>query len=81
MSEINEILDDSRQSAGSITVDDKEQEYHIVGYKNVLVQVPCADLIGAERRCAALERLIRKDVPGDTILAFIDRAKHDGRWI
>lgn len=80
MREIHKILDDYQQHADRITAHDHEQEYSIVGYKDVPVPVPYADLGDSTRRCAALERLLRKDVPGDTILAFIERAKKDGRW-
>lgn len=80
MSEINDILNDYRRNADRITTHDDGQEYSIVGYKDVPVPVPYSSLSDPSGRCATLERLLRKNVPGDTILAFIEQAKHDGRW-
>lgn len=80
MSDIDKILNTHQQNVDRISTRDDEQEYVVLGYKDVPVPVPFSLLSTAEGRCKTLERLLRKDVPTDTILAFIDRAKADGKW-
>lgn len=80
MSDIDKILNTYQQNADRISTRDDEQEYVVLGYKDMPVPVPFSHLSEAKDRCSALERLLRKNVPTDTILAFIERAKTDGRW-
>ncbi|TEA79825.1 hypothetical protein [Allopusillimonas ginsengisoli] len=78
--EIDKILDDDQQHRLRITAQDDKKEYSVLGYEDVPVPVPYADLEDDSRRLAVLERLLRKDVPSKTIEAFIAHAKADGRW-
>lgn len=73
---VHEFLEDMQK----VSTNEDEQEYSILGYKDVPVLVPYARLSDATSRCAVLERLLRMEVRGNTILAFIARAKQDGRW-
>lgn len=80
MSDIDKILNTYQQNADRISAREDELEYVVLGYKDVPVPVPFSHLSTAEDRCKTLERLLRKYVPTDTILAFIDRAKADKKW-
>lgn len=80
MDEIDKILGNRQANMARISVREDEQEYNILGYKDIPVSVPFAYLDSPEGRCGVLEHLLRKEVPHETILAFLDKARGDGRW-
>ncbi|WP_368648989.1 hypothetical protein ABRY95_13880 [Castellaniella ginsengisoli] len=80
MDNINEIMRNYDADRARITSNEEEREYCVLGYQDVPVSVPYSELADATRQRNTLERLLRKNVPEGTILAFIERAKTDNRW-